>query len=193
MHGARLLGGTEIDAQISRAARVNMAMGGSGAAAARALRIASDSAATGSTRGNDSDDIRRWYASMKIDNDGAANASPRARQRAAAVHPGPTGRCASRCSPWSAPRCCLEQLRGRGCCKAMRRMPALRKALAAVKVQHQTARALATRCSTTPSAGRLRLHGLHGTQGSSSRCQAACGSSSSCCGWARWTALQPAR
>ena len=50
MHGARLLGGTEIDAQISRAARVN-GMGGSGAG--QRARIAGDSAATGSTRGND--------------------------------------------------------------------------------------------------------------------------------------------
>lgn len=152
MHGARLLGGTEIDAQISRAARVNMAMGGSGAAAARALRIASDSAATGSTRGNDPDDIRRWYASMKIDNDGAANASPPRASTGGgtSILDLPEDVCLSLLSLVGTPLLPGAAAALAGCCKAMRRMPALRKALAAVKVQHQTARALATRCGTTP-------------------------------------------
>ena len=57
----------EIDAQHARAARVQMAMGGSGTAAARALRLARESAATGTTRGRDSQDIANFYASMKIE------------------------------------------------------------------------------------------------------------------------------
>ena len=141
----------EIDAQYARAARVQMAMGGSGTAAARALRLARESAATGTTRGRDSQDIANFYASMKIESTDDQTTAAKAPSSAECLLLNLPEDCfLSLLSLIGSPLSPGAAVALANCCKAMRSMPALRKALVAVKTQHQAAWTLATKCGTTP-------------------------------------------
>ena len=146
---------SDYDSQLSRAMRVSMAMGGSGAAAARALRAATDTAAAGTSRGLDSQDIASWYATMKS----PAAATPTLKPTAATLKPVGEGSICLLDLPEDVLLTLLALvgsplLPGSAvglatCCKAMRRMPVLRKASTAFKSQHKAAVALSARCGTT--------------------------------------------
>ena len=140
----------ELDSHVSRAARVQLAMGGSGAAAARALRAVTDAASAGTSRDKDSQDIAAWYASMK---------SAAAVVKSVAPPPPAAGAVGLLDLPedvWLAllghvasPLLPAVGVGLASCCKAVRQMTALRKASMAFKAQHAAASALSAKCGMT--------------------------------------------
>ena len=140
----------DFGSQLSRAARVSMAMGGSGAAAAKALRSAAHSAAQGTSRGTESADIASWYASMKVDVAAKVKPPPSpAGEGSTCLLDLPEDICLTLLMLAGSPLLPMSAVGLANCCKAMRRMPTLRKALISFKAHHKASRALSTKCGTT--------------------------------------------